>query len=201
MEDQNLTEIIKSALHFHSHNSSYAMPGYYDIKIEDAIWAMSATLIFFTMQTGMALMEVGVISKKHQANVMMKNIVDMCAGGLAFWTFGFGLMYGRGEYTNPFFGFGDFFVNAEADDPLAGQVFTWYFFQLAFATSVPSFVSGAVAERFKFSSYILFSFSMTLVYSIGAGWLWGEHGILKNIGAIDFSGAAPIHIIAGAGCK
>lgn len=110
-------------------------------------------------------------------------------------------MYGRGEFTNPFFGAGDFFVNAKVTDPLMAQVFTLYFYQMSFATTTTSIVSGAVSERFKFTSYILFSFSATFVYAVGGGWIWGSHGWLKNIGAIDFAGSGPIHIIGGASGK
>ena len=200
MSFNNLTvsEIIDQAFHFYSHDSNYAVPGFYDIDILDATWVLSATLIYFTMHTGIAFLEFGTVNPKNQVNVMMKHFVDICAGGVCFWMFGFGLMFGRGEYTHPFFGFGDFFVNASADDPLAGQLFTLFFNQISFATTATTLVSGAVAERFKFTSYILFSFLMTIVYGVGAGWLWGQHGWLKNIGAIDFAGSGPIHLIAGA---
>lgn len=201
MENLSFSEIFDSAFHFHSHNSSYAIPGLYDLQQEDASWVLTATLIFFTMQTGLAMIEAGIIHKKNQVNVMMKNIVDMCAGGLSFWIFGFGLMYGRGEYSNPFFGAGDFFVSAKSSDPLSGQIFSLFFFQMAFATTSTTLVSGAVAERFRFTSYILFSFMSTFVYAVGGGWIWGQHGWLKNIGVIDFSGAGPIHVIGGASGK
>lgn len=201
MDNLTVSEIVESAFHFYSHNESYAIPGLYDLQLQDATWALSATLIFFTMQTGLALIEAGIIAKKNQVNVMMKNIVDMCAGGLAFWIFGFGLMYGRGELTNPFFGAGDFFVNAKVTDPLMGQIFTLYFYQMSFATTSTTIVSGAVAERFKFTAYILFSFFATVVYAVGGGWIWGNHGWLKNIGVIDFAGSGPIHVIGGASGK
>lgn len=198
MDKLTVSEIIDSAFHFFPHNSSYAVPGLYDLQLADATWVLSATLAFFTMQTGMALIEAGVVSRKNQVNVMMKNIVDVCAGGFSFWIFGFGLMYGRGEFTNPFFGAGDFFVNAKVTDPLMGQIFSLYFIQMSFATKATTLVSGAVAERFRFTSYILFSFLSTFVYSVGAGWIWGQHGWLKNIGVVDFAGSGPIHIIGGA---
>lgn len=193
-----MSEIINQTFHFYSHNSSYVVPGFYDLDVQDVTWVLTSTLIFFTMQTGLALIEVGACSAKNHVNVMMKNIVDMCAGGISFWVFGFALMFGRGELTNPFFGAGDFFVNAKANDPLSGQIFALMFFQMAFATTSTTIVSGAVAERFKFTSYILFSFMSTFVYAVGAGWVWGQHGWLKNIGVLDFSGAGPIHIIGGA---
>lgn len=175
MDNLTVPEIIESVFHWYSHNSSHAIPGLYDVTEQDATWILSATLIFFTMQTGLALIEAGVIQQKNQVNVMMKNIVDMCAGGLSFWIFGFALMFGRGEYSSPFFGLGDFFVNAKVEDPLSAQICSLYFFQMAFATTSTSIVSGAVAERFRFTSYILFSFLSTFTYAIGAGWVWGKH--------------------------
>lgn len=201
MANLTVTELFESVFHWYSHNSSHVTPGLYDVVEGDASWILSATLIFFTMQTGLALIEAGVIAKKSQTNVMMKNIVDMCAGGVSYWIFGFALMFGRGEYTNPFFGFGDFFINTKVTDPLSAEVLSLYFFQMSFATTSTTIVSGAVAERFKYTSYILFSFLSTFVYAVGAGWVWGEHGWLKNLGVIDFAGSGPIHIIGGASCK
>lgn len=198
MDNLTAAQLFHQAFHFYSFNSSHVIPGLYDIKEADASWVLTATLVFFTMQTGLALIEGGVISRKNQVNVMLKNVVDLCAGGLSFWIFGFGLMFGRGEYTNSFFGAGDFFLNTKTTDPLAAQVFSLYFFQMSFATTATTIVSGAVAERFRFTSYILFSFLNTFVYAVGAGWVWGEHGFLKNIGVIDFAGSGPIHIIGGA---
>jgi hypothetical protein len=129
------------------------------------------------------------------------NSVDMCAGGLSFWIFGFGLMYGRGELTNGLFGAGDFFLNAKVTDPLMGQIFTLYFFQMSFATTSTTIVSAAIAERCRITSYMLFSFLATFVYAVGGGWIWGSHGWLKNIGVVDFAGSGPIHVIAGASCE
>lgn len=169
MENLSVTGVIETAFHFYSHNESFAIPGLYDLQLEDVSWVFAATLIFFTMQTGLALIEAGIISKKNQVNVMMKNIVDMCAGGLSFWIFGFGLMYGRGELTNGFFGAGDFLVNAKVNDPLMGQIFTLFFFQMSFATTSTTIISAAIAERCKFTSYIFFSFLATFVYAVGGG--------------------------------
>jgi ammonium transporter, Amt family len=201
MENLTISEIAAGAFHFFSHNSSYAIPGFHDLDVLDASWVLSTTLIFFTIQTGLALLEAGIISGKNKVNVLMRHMVDICAGGVSFWIFGFALMYGRGEFTNPFFGLGDFFVNTSASDPLSMQLFTMYFFQMSFAMTATSIVSGAVSERFRYIAYIPFSFMMTIVYAVGAGWVWGQHGWLRNIGVIDFAGTGPIHIIGGASCR
>ena len=201
MENLTFSELADLAFRFHSHNSSYVVPGVYDLKIVDAVYALSMTLVFLTMNTGVALLEVGVVSEKNKVNAMMKAIVDICAGGISFWIYGFGLMYGRGEFSNGLFGAGDFFLNAKVGDPLLGQVFTFFFLQMSYANTACSFISGAAAERFRFPPYIIFSFSMTFVYAVGAGWVWGSQGWLKSIGVQDFAGSGPIHIVAGAGCK
>lgn len=129
-------------------------------------------LQFHALQTGFALVESGVVRSKNEVNIMMKNVVDVCFGGLSFYIFGFGLMFGRGEYTNSFFGFGDFIVDSKVGDPLMAQVFTHYFYQMSFATTSTTIVSGACAERFRFPAYILFSFVNTGVYAVAAGWVW-----------------------------
>lgn len=75
---ENLTIFtVFDAFQFHSHNQSYVIPGMYDVKVEDASWVLAATLSMFSMQTGLAMLEVGIVSSKHRVNVMMKNIVDM----------------------------------------------------------------------------------------------------------------------------
>lgn len=79
-----------------------------------------------------------------------------------------------------------------------GPFFTFYFYQMSFATTSTTIVSGACAERFRFPAYILFSFVNTFVYSVSGGWVWGEHGFLRNLGVIDFAGAGPIHVVGGA---
>lgn len=213
MANATLKENLIEAMKWFPRNESYATPGktrqrlfasaffaneehstgFYDLQLEDATWALVTPLIIFTMQTGFALVESGVVRTKNEVNIMMKNVVDVCFGGLSFYFVGFGLMFGRGEYTNPFVAVGDFFVNAKVGDPLMGQLFTFYFMQMSFATTSTTIVSGACAERFRFPAYCLFSFINTVVYSIGAGWVWGEHGFLRSIGVVDFAGAGPIH--------
>lgn len=167
-------EIIDNTFHMFPRNESYATPGFYDIVEQDSTWAMTTALIIFTMQTGFALVESGVVRSKNEVNIMMKNVVDVCFGGLSFYIFGFGLMFGRGPFNNPFIAAGDFFVNPEVGDPLMAQVFTFYFYQMSFATTSTTIVSGACAERFRFPAYVLFSFVNTVVYSISGGWVWGK---------------------------
>lgn len=173
-------------------NASYVIPGVYDIEQDDVAWIMVASIIIFTMQTGFGLLESGIVSRKNEVNIMMKNVVDVVLGGFSYWLFGYGLSYGRSSYTNPFIAFGDFMVDPSVENPLMGQIFTAFFFQLSFATTATTILSGTVAERIKFHAYCLFSLINTVVYCIPAGWVWGEHGFLRqassqsnNFSAID----------------
>ncbi|XP_049955312.1 putative ammonium transporter 3 [Schistocerca serialis cubense] len=179
-------------------NSSHAgIPGIYDLTKEDANWLLTSSFIIFTMQTGFGMLESGCVSTKNEVNIMMKNVADVVLGGFSYWLFGFGLSFGRGEYTTPFMGVGEFLLDADDEDTLMGPVMAAFLFQLSFATTATTIVSGAMAERCKFKSYCVFSFLNTVVYCIPAGWIWGEHGFLYNLGVVDIAGSGPVHLIGG----
>lgn len=91
------------------------------------------------------MLESGIVSLKNQVNIMMKNVVDVVLGGMTYWAFGYGLSYGDSELSNPVVSFGSWFVDATGDD--MGPVFTTFLFQLSFATTATTIVSGAMAER------------------------------------------------------
>ena len=93
------------------------------------------------------MLESGCVSIKNEVNIMMKNVADVVLGGLTYWMFGFALSFGSGPYTTPFMGFGNFFVDPEVTDPLMGPTFAAFLFQLSFATTATTIVSGAMAER------------------------------------------------------
>jgi ammonium transporter, Amt family len=95
------------------------------------------------------MLESGCVSVKNEVNIMMKNIIDVVLGGFTYWVFGYGLSYGRGELTNPFVAIGDFFIDPGVDDPLMGQIFASFLFQLSFSTTATTIVSGAMAERLE----------------------------------------------------
>jgi ammonia channel protein AmtB len=126
---------------------------------------------------------------------MMKNAVDVVFGGLSYWMFGFGLSFGVGEYSNPFCGIGYFFVDA-SDDQM-GIIFSTFVFQMSFATTATTIVSGAMAERTKLTSYIVFSFFNTLIYCIPAHWEWASNGFLRRLGVVDVAGAGAVHLVGG----
>ena len=96
------------------------------------------------MQTGFGMLESGCVSLKNEVNIMMKNVVDVVLGGVTYWAFGYGLSYGE-DYSNDFFSLGNWFVDAEGDD--MGPTFVTFLFQLSFATTATTIVSGAMAER------------------------------------------------------
>lgn len=173
------------------------VPGIYQLNEADTNWLMTSSFIIFTMQTGFGLLESGCVSLKNEVNIMMKNMVDIVLGGFTYWLFGYAFSFGRGEYTNGFIGLGDFCVDAHAKDKLMGPMFAAFIFQLSFATTATTIVSGAMAERCNFKAYCLFSFLNTIVYCLPAGWVWGEHGFLYKLGVVDIAGSGPVHVVGG----
>lgn len=143
------------------------------------------------------MLESGCVSIKNEVNIMMKNVVDIVLGGLTYWIFGFGLSFGRSDLSNGFIAFGDFFTDPVLRDPLKGAIYAAFIFQLSFATTATTIVSGAMAERCNFKAYCIFSFLNTAIYCIPAGWMWGDHGFLKKLGAVDIAGSGAVHLIGG----
>ncbi|XP_017035778.1 putative ammonium transporter 2 [Drosophila kikkawai] len=179
-------------------HSTYVIPGMYDLSVEDTNWVLTSSFIIFTMQTGFGMLESGCVSIKNEVNIMMKNVIDIVLGGFTYWLFGYGMSFGRGPLSNPFIAIGDFLLDPPVGDALMGQIFAAFLFQLSFATTATTIVSGAMAERCNFKAYCLFSFLNTAVYCIPAGWVWGEHGFLNKLGAVDIAGSGPVHLIGGA---
>ncbi|CAB3365637.1 Hypothetical predicted protein [Cloeon dipterum] len=176
--------------------SSTSVPWLYDLTVDDTTFVMTSSFIIFTMQTGFGLLESGCVSLKNEVNIMMKNVVDVVFGGLTYWAFGFGLSFGRSHMSLPFIGIGDFLVDPGTGDHM-GPVFAAFLFQLSFATTATTIVSGAMAERCNFKAYCLFSMLNTVVYCIPAGWVWGEHGFLYKLGVVDIAGSGPVHLVGG----
>ena len=135
------------------------------------------------------------MSSKNEVNIMVKNVVDVVFGGITYWAVGFGISFGNGEGTNAFCGVGYWFVNPDGDS--AGLVFSTFVFQLSFATTATTIVSGAMAERTKLSSYIVFSTINVVIYCFPAHWMWGTKGFLSSLGAIDFAGSGVVHLVGG----
>jgi Amt family ammonium transporter len=166
----------------------------------DTIWTIITACLVFFMQAGFAMVEGGLTRAKNTGNIMMKNLLDFCMGSLAFWLVGFGLMFGNG---NPFFGTTGFMVmpgTADLYDALnwtSVPTLTAWFFQLVFAATAATIVSGAMAERTKFIGYIIYSFIISLIfYPIVGHWIWGG-GWLASMGMLDFAGSTVVHSVGG----
>ncbi|EFN77499.1 putative ammonium transporter 3 [Harpegnathos saltator] len=169
----------------------------YNLSQEDSNWIVTSSFMIFTMQTGFGMLESGCVSLKNEVNIMMKNVVDIVLGGLTYWFFGFGFSFGLKEPNNPFVGNGGLFIDPPIEDEHMGAICAAFLFQLSFATTSTTIVSGAMAERCNFKAYCLFSFLNTIVYCLPAGWVWGDHGFLNRMGVVDIAGSGPVHLVGG----
>ena len=165
------------------------------IGSDDATWILTSAFIIFTMQSGFGLLESGMVSRKNEANIMVKNAVDVIYGGLSYWLFGFALSFGMNDRGNAFCGFGYFLT--DADESQMGHVFSKYFFQLSFSTTATTIVSGAMAERTNLKAYTMYSFLNTLTYCLPAHWIWDDNGWLRQMGAVDIAGCGAVHLVGG----
>jgi len=167
----------------------------------DTVWVLLTGLLVFFMNTGFAMVESGLIRAKNTVNVLAKNFIVFAITSLAYWFIGWGLMFGDG---NGFTGLtGLFFVNNGIDEGYSAiswaRVPLWakFFFQLTFAGTAATIVSGAVAERIKFLSFLIFSLLLgILIYPIVGHWIWGG-GWLAKIGMFDFAGSTVVHSVGG----
>ncbi|MCA9018141.1 MAG: ammonium transporter, partial [Planctomycetaceae bacterium] len=138
----------------------------------DTLWTCLAAFLVFFMQAGFALVETGFTRAKNACNIIMKNLMDFSIGTVAFWLVGFGLMFG---VTEGFVGTTGFLFDADAEGAITTGSFGWAFllFQTVFAATAATIVSGAMAERTKFISYLVYSIAITvIVYPIFGGWCW-----------------------------
>ena len=166
----------------------------------DTVWTLFAAVLVFLMQAGFAMLETGFTRAKNAANIMMKNLMDFSIGTLAFWAVGFGLMFGAGG--GPLFGSGSFFLAGAATAATGGDIstFTFWIFQVVFAATAATIVSGAVAERTSFKAYLTYSvFISAIIYPVFGHWAWGSlHGSagwLENFGFLDFAGSTVVHSV------
>jgi len=161
----------------------------------DNFWLILAGVLVYFMQSGFALVEAGLTRAKSVANIMMKNIMDLSAGVLAFAAIGWAIAYGPDG--NAIFGLGEWFLSGhESTD--AG-FFASFFFQAAFAATAATIVSGAMAERTKFKSYLLYSVLITaIIYPVVVHWTWGG-GWLADLSTpfSDFAGSTVVHSVGG----
>jgi ammonium transporter, Amt family len=176
----------------------------------DTVWVLLTAFLVFFMNLGFALVESGLTRSKNTVNILAKNFIVFAISSLSFYVIGWGLMFGDG---NALFGTeGVFFANGADNSPAMGDAYTgvysalnwtgvplWakFFFQLVFAGTAATIVSGAVAERIKFHAFILFSFAMVgIIYPITGHWIWGG-GWLAKLGMFDFAGSTVVHSVGG----
>ena len=176
----------------------------------DTIWVLVTAFLVFWMNAGFALVESGLCRAKNTVNILAKNFVVFAISSIAFYIIGWGIMFGDG---NSIFGASGLFLLGGADNsPATGDaykgvysamnwtgvpLFAKFFFQLVFAGTAATIVSGAVAERIKFLSFIVFSFIIVgIIYPIGGHWIWGG-GWLAKLGMFDFAGSTVVHSIGG----
>lgn len=166
--------------------------------VDNSFVLLAGVLVIF-MQAGFALVEAGFTRAKSVANIMMKNLMDFMAGVIAFFCVGYAFAFGTG---NDFLGTEGFFLGSGADAYTSGltlDVFVFFVFQLAFAATAATIVSGAMAERTKFKSYFVYSIFITaFIYPVVVHWLWGG-GWLAQLDTvpIDFAGSTIVHVTGG----
>ena len=158
----------------------------------DTVWVLLAAMLVFIMQAGFALVEAGLTRSKNTSNILMKNLLDFSVGSIVFWIVGFGIMFGAG---NAFFGEIDLLGMAGWEGSIPESAFL--VFQTMFCATAATIVSGAVAERTKFSAYLIYSVLIFgIAYPISGHWSWGG-GWLAEMGFNDFAGSAVVHSLGG----
>jgi Amt family ammonium transporter len=163
------------------------------------LWTLVAAALVFFMQAGFAMVEAGFTRAKNAVNILMKNLMDFSMGSIVYWAIGFGLMI-RASGTG-WFGTSGFFLSdfTPDGDP---WVLAFWMFQVVFAATAATIVSGAMAERTKFTGYLLYSICVCgLIYPIFGSWAWGSlfngSGWLEGLGFIDFAGSTVVHSVGG----
>ena len=162
----------------------------------NTIWVLLGAALVFFMQAGFSMCEAGFTRAKNTGNILMKNLMDFCIGTPCFWLFGFGMMFGLGSGL---FGWLDPLVTQDYSHILPAGVPLWAFaiFQTVFCATSATIVSGAMAERTKFSAYCIYSAAISLfIYPISGHWIWGG-GWLAELGFHDFAGSTAVHMVGG----
>ena len=159
----------------------------------DTLWVLLGAMLVFWMQPGFALVEAGMTRSKNTANILMKNFCDFMCGSVLFWIIGFSLMFGS---DHGFLGWdGFFFCSNGGNDTLPTAAF--FIFQTMFCATAATIVSGAMAERTKFSNYLIYSILISaFIYPVSGHWGWGG-GWLSELGFHDFAGSTLVHACGG----
>ena len=169
--------------------------------IVDTIWVLIAAILVIFMNAGFGMLETGFCRQKNAVSILSKNLIVFALATIAYFAFGFSFMFADGS---PVIGFGGWLLGGDAEiyglnpfpDGLPVTVF--FLFQVAFAGTAATIVSGAVAERIKFRSFMIFSFLLVaLAYPITGHWVWSESGWLAELGFADFAGSTVVHSVGG----
>ena len=166
------------------------------VKPINVVWTLIAAFLVFFMQAGFAMVETGFTRAKNAGNIMMKNMMDFSVGSIAFFIIGYGLMYG--DSISGFIG-GSKFMLSSADPATQSGLweYTYWLFQAVFCATAATIVSGAMAERTKFTSYLLYSLVISaVIYPISGHWIWGG-GWISKLGFVDFAGSTVVHSVGG----
>ena len=162
----------------------------------NTIWVLLGAALVFFMQAGFSMCEAGFTRAKNTGNILMKNLMDFCIGTPCFWLIGFGIMFGAGTKL---FGWIDPMIMKDYSHVLPSGVPLWAFaiFQTVFCATSATIVSGAMAERTKFSAYCIYSAAISLIiYPVSGHWIWGG-GWLSELGFHDFAGSTAVHMVGG----
>ncbi len=175
----------------------------------DTLWVAVAAFLVIFMNAGFGMLETGMCRQKNAVNILSKNLIVFALATLAFYVIGFGIMFGDGT---PFFGLNGFLLSGADNSPVTGDAYqgvfgslNWagvplsakFLFQLAFAGTAATIVSGAVAERIKFVDFLIFSLLLVgIAYPITGHWIWGG-GWLADAGFWDFAGSTVVHSVGG----
>ena len=162
----------------------------------NVIWTLIAASLVYLMQAGFAMLETGFTRAKNAGNIAMKNLLDYCIGSVAFWILGFGIMFGPS--IGGIIGKPDLFVTSDYEYNSFVPTIVYLMFQTVFCATAATIVSGAMAERTKFSSYLIYSAVISaIVYPISGHWAWNADGWLMQLGYHDFAGSSVVHMVGG----
>jgi Amt family ammonium transporter len=164
----------------------------------NTLWILITAFLVFWMQAGFALVEAGLTRSKNTTNILFKNLIDFVFATGAFWAFGYAFMYG--STAAGWIGTSGFFISG-GEDVVGVPVLAFWFFQLVFAGTAATIVSGAMAERTKFSAYLIYSFFISaIIYPIAGHWIWGAGWLWTlpfGAGFRDFAGSTVVHSVGG----
>jgi len=176
-------------------NAAVEAPSYLEQGVADIMWLVLTAYLVMFMQAGFSLLESGLTRAKNTVNIMTKNLMDFCLACLIYWAFGYALMYG--EQGNAFIGWDPDLLflgsaNSGQDDALSAA----WLFQVVFAGTAATIVSGAMAERTKLGGYMVYAaMIIAILYPITGYWIWGSNGWLASMGMRDFAGSTVVHSV------